>query len=198
MQIGIKHKIFISLMILLSKTWRIKINGGLPPKPGIIIFWHGFMLPVWKAFSRFKPIGVVSKSKDGEILSAFLESIGFRLIRGSSASGGSEVITEMVAAAPGNHLLITPDGAKGPIYKLKPGAFVASQRTGVPVYICSAKIKSAFHLKNSWDNFSIPLPFSRIDLSFSEPISVDSTLNKAEVTDLISEAEIKMNKMYFS
>ncbi len=196
MELSISQKIFIFLLTIISRSWRMKVKGTFPEKPSIIIFWHGFMLPVWKIFSKFQPYGVVSQSKDGEILSCYLEKIGFRLIRGSSSSGGKKVIEDMISISKNNYLLITPDGARGPVYKLKAGALVVSQRTGVPVYICSVKISSAFNFKKSWDKFSFPLPFTKIILTFSEKIVIPESLDRNEVTAIIQETEKKMNKMY--
>jgi len=196
MKIKLSHRIFISILKFLSNTWRLKVLGQLPEKPAIIVFWHGFMLPVWKLFSDFEPFGVVSKSHDGAILSSFLEKIGFRLIRGSSATGGKEVIEEMTGIAGQNYLLITPDGARGPIYKLKPGAFVVSQRTGTPIHICCVQISSKIIFKKSWDKFAFPLPFAKIRFSFSEPLYLPKEADRETVTEIILSTEKKMNNMY--
>ncbi len=52
---------------MISTTWKFEIFGEIPQKPAIIIFWHGFMLPVWKLFSNKYAFSVISKSKDGEL-----------------------------------------------------------------------------------------------------------------------------------
>lgn len=194
------HKTARVLLRLISRTWRLKLQGALPESPAIIIFWHGLMLPAWKLFSNRNAYGVVSKSRDGSILSELLEKMKINTIRGSAASGGSELIEEMCSlfrsdeTTPGNpYLLITPDGAKGPIYKIKPGAFVVSQRTGVPVYILKVAPGLSFHLKKSWDNFCIPFPFSKITLTFLDKFQPDKSFGRKEISEMIADAEILMN-----
>jgi lysophospholipid acyltransferase (LPLAT)-like uncharacterized protein len=90
---------------------------------------------------------------------------------------------------------MTPDGPTGPIYKFKAGAVIASMRSGSPLYLCSAKIGRAKIFASSWDNFSLPLPFSKIILYFSDPIEVDKDKSKEEIGLLINKCETELNKM---
>lgn len=183
-----KHKIAIALLNLISKTWRIRTNG-LEPKqaPAIIAFWHGQMLPVWRFFAGRNPIGVVSLSRDGEVLSQLLVKWGFSLIRGSSSRKGREVLEEICSSAQNHFVLITPDGPRGPIHKFKPGAAVAAQRTGAPLYFCKVSIKSKKVFPKSWDKFEVPLPFSKINLEFSEAIYIDKHTDRDGIEKLIDD-----------
>ncbi len=198
------HKTAVFLLAALSRTWRLKLRGEMPDAPAVVIFWHGLMLPAWKLFTKMNAYGVVSKSRDGAILSELLGKMHINTIRGSAASGGSELIEDMCSLFNSEnqitskfYLLITPDGAKGPIYKIKPGAFVVSQRTGVPVYILVIKPGLSFRLNKSWDNFCIPLPFSKIELIFTEKYMPDKSFGRKEISEMIADAEILMNEQYF-
>lgn len=187
-----KHRIAIFLLNLLSKTWRLKSNGMHPTtQPAIISFWHGKMLPVWKFFEGANPFGVVSLSRDGEILSQLLGKWGFTLIRGSSSKNSKETLEEITNAAVNHFVLITPDGPRGPIRKFKPGAAVAAMRAGAPLYFCAPSIRRKKTLSKSWDKFEIPLPFSRIDLVFSSPIHIAQNAGREEISAIISEIEKK-------
>ena len=126
------------------------------------------MLPVWYYFKDKNPSAIVSQSKDGEILSNLLQNWNYEVLRGSSSKGGREVLNDSVEILEkGKTLLITPDGPRGPAHKLKPGAVIASVRSGKPFYFCTVKIN---HYKefNTWDKFKLPLPFTSVELSFSE------------------------------
>ncbi len=192
----IKNKFAAFIINLLSKTWRIKINGEFPGKPAIIAFWHGFMLPAWKVFEDKGPFGVVSLSKDGQLLSSLLTKWGFRLIRGSSSKGGKEVLGEILAAAGNNYVLITPDGPHGPRYQMKAGAVVASHKSGVPLYLCGIKIKNAKTFKKSWDHFVLPLPFSSIEINFSHSLKIPEKASRNEIENFIEECTQKLNNLY--
>ncbi|MES2764705.1 MAG: lysophospholipid acyltransferase family protein [Bacteroidota bacterium] len=187
-------KIAPPLINLLSKTWRISIQGELPNAPCVVAFWHGEMLPVWKVFKKQKAVGVTSLSKDGDMLAALLKTWDFRLIRGSSSRGGDEVLKEMAAAAKSSLVLITPDGPRGPRLEMKAGAVIAAQRANVPLVLCGVKIHSKKVLLKSWDLFQIPLPFSKIELRFSEKILIRKDASREEITGLLKDCELKLNR----
>jgi lysophospholipid acyltransferase (LPLAT)-like uncharacterized protein len=195
MGLKLSHRLGISLIRLISKTWRYEIIGNIPDKPAIIAFWHGLMLPVWKYFSKYEPKAVVSLSKDGEVLSSLLEKWGYGLIRGSSSKGGKEVLETIVESANNNYTLITPDGPQGPIYEFKPGAVIASQRSGVPLVLCRVKIKSKKIFGKSWDKFQLPCPFTKIILNFSEPIRINTESDKEEIDKLLKYCELKLKEL---
>jgi lysophospholipid acyltransferase (LPLAT)-like uncharacterized protein len=184
MAIKFKYKIGIAIIRILSLTWRYKLKGEKPIKPGIIAFWHGFMLPVWKYFSAAKPYGVISLSKDGEILCELLTKWNYKLIRGSSSKGGEDVLDNIIQFAPGNFVLITPDGPKGPANKLKAGAVISAARSEVLLYLCKVKINKKVTFKKSWDSFQLPLLFTSIILDFSK-ITIDKSSNKEQIAEAI-------------
>jgi lysophospholipid acyltransferase (LPLAT)-like uncharacterized protein len=193
MKLKLNHRLGIILIRALSSTWRYGIIGSPPEKPALVAFWHGLMLPVWKFFSKDNPIGVVSLSNDGEILAGLLEGWGYRLIRGSSSKNGGEVLKKIVKRANDNLILITPDGPQGPANKFKPGGVVAAHRSGVPLYLCGVRIYFKFVFGRSWDKFTLPLPFAKIVLTFSEPILVPPEYSNEKIDELINECGIKLN-----
>jgi len=67
------------------------------------------------------------------------------------------------------------------MYSLGMGAVFLSQKTGVPIMPVHARYQNAFRLK-TWDNFAIPLPFSRIDITMDPYLTIDP-----EASDLESE-----------
>lgn len=195
--LSLKYKIAISLLNLLSKTWRIEINQNIHfQNNGIVIFWHGFMLPVWKYFGKFSPTAVVSLSKDGEILSQLLEKWGFELIRGSSSKKGREVLDEIIESSKNNLVLMTPDGPRGPRYEMKAGAVVAAFKTGTPLYLCGVGISNKIIFSKSWDKFHLPLPFSKIKLIIEEPVYIESNSDKELINIKISELQSKLLLLY--
>lgn len=200
MSLSLKHKIAVNLIDLISKTWRIQILGEKPARSGIVAFWHGQMLPGWKALADVKPYAIVSKSKDGAVLSALLEKWGLNLLRGSSSKGGKEVLQQIGELAKNNLVLMTPDGPRGPNKKMKAGAVIASQRSGSPLYLCGIVIKNKRIFKKSWDNFQFPLPFSKIIISYSNPLYIENFENRNLTENIIKETEkqlIEMNEHIF-
>ena len=191
---NLKFKIVSVIINLISKTWRVRYSK-MPPQPAVIAFWHGFMMGAWKQFSHHSSYAVISRSNDGELLSTLLKKWGFSLLRGSSARGGSEILADMVEVSKKHYLLITPDGPQGPAYNFKAGAVIAAQRSGSPLYLCSIKSTQALYFRKSWDSFCFPLPFSRVEINFSEPVMVSAVLNREEITELITLCEERMRVM---
>lgn len=182
-------KVGLYLLYLTSLTWRVDILGSIDKKPKVIAFWHGKMLPVWFYFRKYdKKAGVVSSSKDGQVLSDYLDILGYKLIRGSSSKGGKKVIEEAVGLASKNTILITPDGPRGPNEKMKIGAVLIAHKGKVPLQLCSVEIGWSIKL-NSWDKFEVPLPFSYIELKFSEILEFESLDDREEIERKLIELE---------
>jgi len=70
---------------------------------------------------------------------------------------------------------------------MKAGAVIASQRAGVPLVLCGVKIHSKKVLLKSWDQFEIPMPFSKIELHFSEKIMIPKDASREEISRLLKE-----------
>lgn len=185
-------KLGIFIIYLISKTWRIKVN--YPNENGVIAFWHGDMLPVWFAFSKFDSSAIVSASKDGEILTTLLKMWGLCVIRGSSSKGGHKALEIMIEEAKkGNFVLITPDGPQGPAKKMKAGAVLTAIRANVPFYFVNVKMEKSMIFEKSWDKFQFPYPFSRININLNKEIFEQKEYSRAEIEKILLNLENKFN-----
>lgn len=139
-----------------------------PAHPLLWVFWHNrvFTVPViYRKFLRRRRGAVLtSPSGDGEILSLTMKRFGVDSVRGSSNKRAGAAMKEMVdrlRAARRYDIAITPDGPRGPVYRLQPGVVKVAQLTGVPVFPIHVRYEKCFTLK-TWDRFMIPKPFSRV------------------------------------
>lgn len=142
------------------------IESKLPPL--VAVLWHNRLFAVPEFYRRYvhnrKLAAIVSASSAGAWLSGLLEQMGVKPIRGSRNRRGVQAFREMLKASKsGYDIGITPDGSRGPIYDMKPGAATLALRTGTPIVLLSFNFQQAFRLK-SWDRFYIPLPFSTIEV----------------------------------
>lgn len=142
------------------------IDGGSPP--AVVIFWHNrlFAAPIFflRYFRERRLATLISASKDGAWLSGFVEQLGMRPVRGSRYKRGSQAIRDLIAAqGDGFDVAVTPDGSRGPLYDMKPGAVTVAMKTGAPIVLLSFNYTGAWRLK-SWDRFYIPHPFSKIEV----------------------------------
>jgi lysophospholipid acyltransferase (LPLAT)-like uncharacterized protein len=173
------------LVSLIGRTlrWRIEDPVGLlrePPQRSVIFaFWHNrlFLLPYlfkkhWSTRQRDRVAVLVSASKDGEKLVRVLEKFDLICVRGSSSRRGKEALRKLThLMEEGYDAGITPDGPRGPKYKVAPGVVSLAQLAGAPIIPVSYDLGWKITL-NSWDAFMIPLPFSRATLRLAAPITI--------------------------
>jgi lysophospholipid acyltransferase (LPLAT)-like uncharacterized protein len=155
---------------LLAGTLRIQRVGDGIAERSVIMFWHGKMFAGWYSVRKRRPIALVSRSKDGEILGRVLAHWGYKLARGSSKKAGREaldVVMEAIRSGEANTLVITPDGPTGPQHSFKRGAFIAAKELGMPLYMLRVEYGKRSVLK-SWDKFEVPWPFSRVRIAVEE------------------------------
>jgi lysophospholipid acyltransferase (LPLAT)-like uncharacterized protein len=183
------------LMRLLARTWRIKVHGTIPTGACVVAFWHGEMLPIWFVFRCARPVALVSKSADGELLAQLLTDWGYHTVRGSSSTGGKEALDAMTELAANHLVLVTPDGPKGPAHIAKPGAVVAAHRAGVPLVMVRATSSRSMRFERSWDRFMLPLPFARVHVVIGAPTQIAPTSTREDIDAYITSVQDTLNTM---
>ena len=161
----------------------------------IIAFWHGTMLVPWFLMRQKGLSTIISKSKDGEILSRLLEKWEYEVKRGSSSNGGKEVLENLIEDAKNNKsIAITPDGPRGPDRIMKAGTAIIAKKTGIPIILVGITYKQRLKLK-SWDKFEVPMFFSKACIKYSNPIYVDKNLSYEETDQTIGELGSMLNTL---
>ncbi len=172
----------VGLARLLVLTLRFRlvdpagVTRGAVPNPAIWLFWHNEIFIAPFAIGRFAPerqgAVLTSPSRDGDLLAGVMRQFGIRSIRGSSSRRGGTALRELAAAvAAGDNIAITPDGPRGPVHRLQPGAVKLAQLTGAPLLLTAYRYSRYWELR-SWDRFRIPKPFSRVEVIFGELLTI--------------------------
>lgn len=177
----------IFLTVRLRVVDPIGFEQSKPKGPLILCFWHNRILAITLAFLRKYPHSkrkgvtvLTSPSRDGEVLSQIMDKLGMGSVRGSSSRRGSQAMRELIRLVEAEQdIAITPDGPRGPRYKLGAGAILLAQTTGAPLLPMHAKFSRAIRMK-TWDAFTIPLPFSTISVTVGETIHVPPNLTPEE------------------
>lgn len=179
---------FFLLIKLIGLTVRFEIEGwenweGVSSEGGIPIytFWHNRVF-LFTYFWRGRGIVVMtSRSFDGEYGARFVQRFGYGVARGSSTRGGTGAIVEMARLMrAGCPTAFTIDGPKGPRYLAKMGAVLLAKKTGHPILpftITAARYWRA----NSWDQFQVPLPFTRARVDIARPIYLPADASESEL-----------------
>lgn len=170
-------------------------------QPRILSFWHGQQLLMSRVYLRAhsaksRPMKVlISEHSDGRMIAKVMQFLGIDSIAGSSSRGGRKALFDLIEALrSGSHISITPDGPKGPAFKMKQGVVRIAQRSGAlihPVAI-AAERKWVF---GSWDKMFLPKPFSRVVLWMGEGIKVPAELDDVQCAALTEEIERHMNDL---
>lgn len=193
--------LFFALDVL-CKSLRIKIVNGEgikklrdENKNFVVAFWHGSMIIGWFLHKDNNFAALVSKSKDGDLLSNVLNKWGFNVARGSSHIGGKQALEILLKqSSEGFSIAITPDGPTGPIYKMKAGAVITAKKSNIPLILLGIANSKKRKLK-SWDGFEIPKFFSRSVAVYSDPIYISSDLSYNETSAKIIEYELLLNNL---
>ncbi len=123
---------------------------------------------------------LTSASKDGAMIASAMHTLGINAIRGSSSRRGKKAMIEMIRTLKdGASLAITPDGPRGPLYHLNPGAIKLASKSQCPLIPVQVNYADYWELR-TWDNFRLPKPFSRVELIFNTPLYVSPSLEKEQ------------------
>ena len=164
-----------ALFSLIGLTWRFEViaeEGVIPvlfgekPGPEIYCFWHQCVLPCTVYFRRSHAVILISQSFDGELITRILKLFGFDAVRGSSSSGAREGLLGLKQVIEtGRTAIFTADGPLGPIYRTKIGPIKLAKMTGAPIGAFYLLPEHAWTI-HSWDRFLVPMPFTRICVSW--------------------------------
>ncbi|MBI3608024.1 MAG: DUF374 domain-containing protein [Nitrospirae bacterium] len=100
----------------------------------IIAFWHGRQLMLPLAYHGSGLTILISRHRDGELISRAMVAFGFSAARGSTTRGGAVGLRALVdAGRKGRDVAVTPDGPRGPREVVQPGVIQLARLTGLPI-----------------------------------------------------------------
>ena len=190
------------IKILFKCCYRFEIidpdNVANTARGVIALAWHNrllFFAPALPGKARENTLAVVSPSRDGQYVSDFLRYFKVGTLRGSSNKKGANALLGAIHAIKENkNVAFTPDGPRGPKYKLKPGPVILASKTGVPIYPLAINASRYWSVK-SWDAFQIPKPGAKLTLIIGDPIHVPANLDEAGLEKWRQIVENAMNEI---
>ena len=194
---------FRFLSVLLFSTCRVErredehflklADSGLP---FIVAFWHYGVIYIVHQAKRLPYVAMVSSSRDGEYISRILQSKGFATVRGSRGTGGIGALKGLIRhIRQGKVGVLVADGSQGPARKAQPGAVLLAGRTGVPVLPVGWAANHYWTFR-SWDRTALPKPFSRIEITYGEPLQVPQDADATQIEGYRLELEKRLNELY--
>lgn len=172
----------------LARTLRLTVDyqceGPSTAGPRLFAVYHNRIIAASAAASPWlalRPTLVLtSASKDGATLATAMECFGIGAVRGSSSRRGAVALVALRRELEqGRHVVITPDGPRGPRYVVQPGLLKLASLTGVPIIPVKVEYSNCWAL-NTWDEFRIPKPFSKVKVTWGKEIMVPRHLDREE------------------
>jgi lysophospholipid acyltransferase (LPLAT)-like uncharacterized protein len=200
--------------VIIRAWWRltrvVRVEGveyleaALAKAPSLVpCYWHQHQLYCGKYLVEQRARGLnvgwlISPSVDGELGAMLVRRFGGTVIRGSSTHTGARALRDYYQALVKDDVspVITPDGPKGPRFKVKPGAILLSQMSGRPILPMSYAASRAWLIK--WDKFVIPWPFARIAIAIGPPCYVPRVTDAATLATLERHLEARLKGLFVS
>jgi lysophospholipid acyltransferase (LPLAT)-like uncharacterized protein len=188
------------LIRLLRATLRVEYRNadaldrarGPEKGPYILSFWHGRLLLMRYAYPGDRITVMISRHQDGEYIAATMRRFGIHSTRGSTTSGGTAALREMVRRlVEGWDAAFTPDGPRGPRHVVQPGVLEAARLSGRPIVPVTFAARSGRRLA-SWDRFLVPRPLTRGLFLYGEPLHVPRATRGEAMEALKQELQGRM------
>lgn len=164
-------------------------------KPFLVCFWHGRLAMTCFAW-RFSPPFhmLISGHQDGQLIAHTVGHHGIFAIAGSKSKGGTQALRSILKTLKKGEVVgITPDGPRGPRFKVQPGILAISRLAKVdilPVTFSSTRRV----VWSSWDRLVLSLPFGRGIIQWGQPLSYKD-LEKQTEEEALERIEAHMNAL---
>jgi len=154
----------------------------------IYAFWHEHMLLPAYHYSRPDVHVLISTHSDGQLITDVAHQLGLRTVRGSTTRGGTEAMRQLLRLSRQSHIVITPDGPRGPRRVLQPGIVYLAAKTGLPIVTLGFGYSRAWRVR-SWDRMAVPRPFSKGYCVTMPPIAVPRNVTPDNLEPYRTEVE---------
>lgn len=125
-----------------------------------------------------------------------LQSLGYHVLDASVGKQSQGIINFIKKIRAGQPALIAPDGPHGPNYEAKPGVIYMARKSSsvvVPIGIgCSRRVVGP-----NWDDFVMPLPFSRVAIVVGAPIHPESDTGVDALARQAAQMEASLDQLCF-
>ena len=194
--VGFANCLFRSLRFEYRMIGPVTAPAEAIPKEKRYVFavWHeNLMLPTI-FFGHPDLAALVSKHADGQLVGSVIAATGIQLVRGSTNRGGIEALRQIMHGGTWRHLVVTPDGPRGPRRQAQLGIVYIASRTGMELVPVGIGYDKPWRVK-SWDRFAIPVPTTRAKLIVGEPMTIPKDLRSDALEDIRIVLQAEMDRL---
>lgn len=159
----------------------------------IYCVWHDqLLIPIFGGKHRHTA-ALVSLAQDGGFVAAGLRSAGILPVRGSTSRGGAQAMRQLIRESEGNHIVMTPDGPRGPRRELSSGVVFLASHSGRAIVPTAFTCERGWRFGVGWTNLLVPKPFSKVHLLTGEPIRIPPDADLRAEIARVQTAMLSMN-----
>ena len=168
--------------------WQMNAHDG-----ALFAMWHNRLAFSMHIFMRYDKVsGLASPHTDGKLLTDIIKYMGYNVIEGSTNRNPTGALRSIIAAInSGEKVTITPDGPRGPVYKVNSAITKLGYKYNKPVIPLSIAATKYFQLK-SWDRMMIPKLFGKITVIFGSPLTLSG--NEVKDNELLEKTLMFLSK----
>lgn len=164
----------------------------------IMTVWHdALVIPTFCSSprTRRRTCGLISQHQDGGYLADSMALLGYKTVRGSSSRGGAAALKQLITDTADRHIVITPDGPRGPRRELKVGPVYLASQSGRRIVPGAFVCKRGWRIQGSWTDMLLPLPFTTIYLLAGEPLSIPAGLSREDLQAEVARVQQAMDDL---
>jgi lysophospholipid acyltransferase (LPLAT)-like uncharacterized protein len=165
------------------------------PERFLYCVWHDSLIVPIFAGRHTCSSALVSRHQDGSYIAGILRIVGVSSVRGSTKHGGASAVRQMVTTAKDQHIVITPDGPRGPRRKMQSGIVFLASHTGRAIVPTTYACIRSWSIKGSWTDLMMPKPFTKVFLLAGEPVKVPPDLSRQEVARYTALVQKEMDRL---
>jgi len=166
-----------------------------PPERYLYCVWHDSMvIPTFGGKHR-STAALTSRHKDGSFVAHVLRFVGVSSIRGSTNRMGAGSMRKLMRATDDKHIVITPDGPRGPSRQMSVGIAFLASRTGRAIVPTAYSCVRYWRIKGTWTDLIIPKPFTRVYLLAGEPIKIPPDLESDQLQQYVARIQAEMDRL---
>ena len=195
---------FAAVMWLLFRTLKLDFRQEAPNtnpySPStrdcfLYCVWHDSMIVPTFAGKHRRTAALTSQHTDGTLVAQVLRAVGMSTIRGSTNRISPGAIRKLIETAADKHIVITPDGPRGPRREMTTGIAYLASRTGRAVLPTAYSCTRCWKIKGSWTDLLIPKPFSTVFLLSAAPVEVPADLDVAHLQEHVAVIQSEMDRL---
>ncbi len=188
------------LFLTLRKEYHVESPGTNPYDPTtqerfFYCVWHDSMLIPAFGGKHHNSAALTSKHADGSFVAQVLQVVGMSAIRGSTNHISTRATRALIDCLDENHLVITPDGPRGPRRRLSVGIAFLASHSGHAIVPTAFTSSRCWRIKGSWTDLMIPKPFARTLLLAGAPIYVPPDIPREDLNQYVTVIQSAMDQL---